>query len=131
MAAPIRREFKGPLITYEEAVEDELNLLSRLKYRERFNSLEEELWRSREEILSPVRLHLGLGKQEQCTVLEPQTRVKGGFNLCGWVDVTVAEVLKKVVFCCCMPHRCAEEHSARAVDEKRGWCICLLAKEVE
>jgi hypothetical protein len=76
MAIRVRRDFEGRLLTYEEAVEENVNLFSLLKCREWAQRLKQDLWQKCEKIRNLVCLHLGLSEQDQCNVLKPRICIK-------------------------------------------------------
>ncbi|KAL2174969.1 uncharacterized protein P884DRAFT_207378 [Thermothelomyces heterothallicus CBS 202.75] len=121
MTAPATLDIQGRSMTYEEAVEEEFNVLSRLGYSAALQTLADDLWRHRKSIEALTRHHLGLGKHDTCDVLERRHWIRGGFNICVLLKITSpGRQERKVVFRCAMPHKLAEARYPGTVDEKLG-----------
>ncbi|KAK3303845.1 uncharacterized protein B0T15DRAFT_285932 [Chaetomium strumarium] len=121
MTAPATLDVQGRPMTYEEAAEEEFNVLSRLGHSAALKTLADDLWRHRKSIEGLTRHHLGLGKHDTCDVLERRHWIRGGFNMCVLLNITSpGRQERKVVFRCAMPHKLAEARYPGTVDEKLG-----------
>ncbi|KAK4040825.1 hypothetical protein C8A01DRAFT_45934 [Parachaetomium inaequale] len=118
MPATLEVPGRGPITTYESAIEEEFNVISRLAHAPAVKALADDLWRQRASIEALTRQHLGLGKHDTCNILERQQWIRGGLNICVLLHVESSGQQRKVVFCCAMPHKLAEAQYAGTVDEK-------------
>ncbi|KAH6612909.1 hypothetical protein B0J18DRAFT_470260 [Chaetomium sp. MPI-SDFR-AT-0129] len=119
MPAVVEIPGRAPLTTFEAAVQEEFNVLRRIPHVPAVKALTEQLWQDRESVEALTRLHLGLRKQDACTVLDRRQWIRGAFNIC--VLLEVAEPWgesRKVMFRCGMPHKLAEPQYPGTVDEK-------------
>lgn len=118
MAAPtIELLGRGP-VTLETALEEERNVLRWATYAPATEKLSQELWQERDAIAATVRHHLGLRPQDRCTVLPRERWIRGGFNLCVFVEVASGSSARRIVFRVPMPHKLAETRFPGTVDEK-------------
>ena len=100
---------RGP-ITLEDALEEEANIINLQSYGPATDRLYRELWDQRLTIAALTKHHLGLGKRAVCTVLPPESWLRGAFNVCVFVEVGAANgssPSRKVIFRCPMPHKLA------------------------
>ncbi|KND88681.1 hypothetical protein TOPH_06715 [Tolypocladium ophioglossoides CBS 100239] len=86
------------LRSFELATEEESNFLLSVRHQCATESL-------RESIKAVVRHHLGLRRDDVCTVLPPESWIQGGFNLCVLVEVDSGGLTRRLVFRCPMPHK--------------------------
>lgn len=121
MPAPAALEVQGRPMTYEEASEEEFNVLSRLGYGAAVEALADDLWRRRQSIEALTRQQLGLGKHDTCNVLERREWIRGGFNICVLLSIVPSGgQARKVVVRCAMPHKLVEATYPGTVDGKLG-----------
>jgi hypothetical protein len=97
-------------ITYESAVNDEDNIISKVADVAHTNNLYEYLWEQRRSIEALTAHHLRLASKESCLVLSQSTWIRGSFNVCVPVEVkeTPGSASRKVLMRCAMPHKLAE-----------------------
>ncbi|KAL2213275.1 hypothetical protein CC79DRAFT_1299223 [Sarocladium strictum] len=117
MAPTIELLGRGP-VTVETALEEERNVLRWATYAPATDRLFEDLWDNRDTIATIVRHHLGLAPSDRCTVLPRERWIRGGFNLCVFVEVASGDSTKRIVFRVPMPHKLAEGRYPGSVDEK-------------
>ncbi|EFY93749.1 hypothetical protein MAC_00240 [Metarhizium acridum CQMa 102] len=105
-------------ITIESAIEEERNVINWASYGPATDKLYQALWEQRESIQALVRHHLALGKRDVCIVLPPSHWIRGGFNICVFLEVNSDNTNKKFIFRCPMPHKLAEARYPGSIDEK-------------
>ena len=118
MAPPTLELLGRGAVTVEEALDEERNVLRWATYAPATEKLFQELWQERDLIAALVRHHLGLGPEEKCTVLPRERWIRGGFNLCVFVEVASGDATTRIVFRIPMPHKLAEARYPGSVDEK-------------
>ncbi|KPM34278.1 hypothetical protein AK830_g12290 [Neonectria ditissima] len=94
-----------PPISYDTAIGEEYNVIKRLGYLPATQELYNDLWTQRHSIAALTKHHLGLSSRDICTVLPSDEWIRGGFNVCVFVEVISAGVSRKFVFRCPMPHK--------------------------
>lgn len=108
-------------VTIESALEEEINVINWASYGPATDKLYQQIWEQKDEVAALVVHHMGLGRRDKCIVLPPQQWIRGGFNVCVFVDVLLGSgEYRKAVFRCPLPHKLAETKYPGSVDEKLG-----------
>ncbi|RSM04272.1 hypothetical protein CDV31_010131 [Fusarium ambrosium] len=105
-------------VDYEWAINQDANILERLKYLPARNELYNSLWTKRKTICSLIRHHLGLDHRDICNVASPREWIQGSFNVCIPVEVQSNHLHQKYILQCCLPHKLAETSYPGTMDEK-------------
>jgi hypothetical protein len=106
--------------TYDDAAEEDENIVQQLGYVPATEELYQSLWDRRETICALTKHHLGLGQRDCCVVLPCLEWIRGSFNVCIPVEVKTAEESKRFLLRCALPHKLAESKCPGTVDEKVG-----------
>ncbi|OBT83687.1 hypothetical protein VE02_07576 [Pseudogymnoascus sp. 03VT05] len=117
MPTAIKLDHRKP-ITYESALNKDVNIISQAAYLEAATELYQSLWDQRQTIEALVRHHLRLSKQDTCFVDAKAQWIRGSFNVCIPIEVRSTRYYKKLIFRCPMPHKLAEVKYPGTVDEK-------------
>ncbi|KJZ76347.1 hypothetical protein HIM_04429 [Hirsutella minnesotensis 3608] len=120
------------LRSLDSAAREEGNFLLAAQHQSAAESFRRQVWSQKETIAALTRHHLGLHRNDSCTVLPPDTWIQGGFNLCALVEVESGNLKRRVVFRCPMPHKLAERSYPGTINEKVGCeaAMCGCARTV-
>lgn len=117
MSATVEIEDDGA-VDYEWAIDQDVNVIEKLKHLPARNELYNSLWTRRKTICSLVRHHLGLNHHDTCNVTSPREWIRGSFNVCVPVKVRSNNLDQKYILRCCLPHRLCEASYPGTMDEK-------------
>lgn len=121
-------------ITYESAINKDVNMLNKLKHPAANRKLYRRLWGERRAIEALTRHHLGLplgsGPTVTLSVAPPDDWLRGGFNVCIPVDLATGHSgpstgaggcsPRRLLFRCPLPYKLAEAGYPGTIDEKLG-----------
>ncbi|RTE71404.1 hypothetical protein BHE90_014197 [Fusarium euwallaceae] len=116
-------------VDYEWAINQDANILERLKYLPARNELYNSLWTKRKTICSLIRHQLGLDHRDICNVASPREWIQGSFNVCIPVEVQSNHLHQKYLLRCCLPHKLAETSYPGTMDEKLRCEMVMLENE--
>ena len=105
-------------VTLDEALDSESNMLQRLTWLEKRRELLDLLLDNRSKIEASVSAHLGLERDESCSVDSIQYWIHGSFNLCLPVSVHTRCGEKRLMIRFPLPYRVGEEFCPGNAEEK-------------
>ena len=114
------RKLLGGEITFDEAVEEEHNMLQPLTYwRKQFDFIV-YLLKHKAEIESVASYHLHLNKTARCRLTPPEEWIHGTFNICLpiRIDNWTKHPGKRVIIRFCLPYKTGESNFPGNNDEK-------------
>ncbi|KAL9607271.1 MAG: hypothetical protein Q9167_007802 [Letrouitia subvulpina] len=107
-------------VTFDEAVQEEHNMLQRLTYWQRELDFLSYLHQQRDKIEALVSTHLGMQGSEDCQLTQPVDWIHGSFNVClpvnisGWSKYQGRRVLVRFP----LPYKIGELENPGNADEK-------------
>ncbi|KAL9126833.1 MAG: hypothetical protein Q9217_004184 [Psora testacea] len=114
------RKLLGGETTFEEAVEEEHNMLQRLTYWQKQFDFMVYLLEQRVEIESIVSYHLNIDRTARCRLTPPDEWIYGTFNIClpVYIDNWTRRPGKRVIIRFPLPYKTGEIYFPGNTDEK-------------
>ncbi|GAM85630.1 hypothetical protein ANO11243_036370 [Dothideomycetidae sp. 11243] len=117
---------RGEPVALDTAAGLPKNYITAVKHQDAVDEFKLDLWECRASIDTLVRHHLRLSSQDSCEVLNHDSWLHGGFNMCVFVRTIdhKSRSAKFFVFRSPLTSRVSENHHPGRIDEKLG---CELA----
>jgi len=120
MEPPKLKTLDGDVV-FDEAVQEEHNMLHRLTYWQKKFDFLMYLHQQRDKIEALVSAHLGLKSPKDCQLTQPVDWIHGGFNICLPVNISCRKHPgRRVIVRCPLPYKIGEiEHPGNAEEKLR------------
>ena len=111
---------RGDDITFEDALEEEQNMLVRLTFLRKFATFREYLENHRNQIEATVSHHLNLSRNDACSLSHMREWIHGSFNMCLPLRITrqASRSQSRVLIRFPLPYKIGEEYNPGNADEK-------------